>query len=418
MKRLNDTGHGGVLRRFVAASGALFLAAGYCFANDRPAFRGIGFLSGHGPGSTTQAGAATPDGSVVLGSSIAADGNYARAFRWTHAGGITPLGAEPAGLTSLPGGMSADGSVVVGTLYPTPQDFHEAFRWTQGTGFVRLGGLAGASKLDSFANGVSADGSVVVGGSYSPVGEYEAYRWTAGSGMQGLGDLPGGIFRSSALAVSADGTVVIGYGMSAVWQEAFRWTADGGMVGLGDLPGGGTGSQAVAMSADGSVVVGGSGSAAAEYEAFRWTAESGMVGLGDLPGGRSFSIALGTTADGSVVVGESIGASSPGPEAFVWDGGDGMRSVEDWLVQDFGLDLTGWHLETARISGDGTTLAGRGINPAGQREAWVAVIPEPRPMLVLMSLSAVLVARPRRGGKASGSCRRHSAAVAPAPRPN
>lgn len=58
--------------------------------------------------------------------------------------------------------------------------------------------------------------------------------------MVGLGDFPGGEFGSQAYGVSADGSVVVGFGAPAApsFFEAFRWTSAGGMVGLGDLPGG------------------------------------------------------------------------------------------------------------------------------------------------------------------------------------
>src|SRR5262245_37318037 len=85
---------------------------------------------------------------------------------------------------------------------------------------------------------VSADGSVVVGTRFAGP-SVEAFRWTAATGVVGLGDLPGDTAGSNAAAVSADGGVVVGVSGSASGQEAFRWTSGGGMVGLGDLPGGG-----------------------------------------------------------------------------------------------------------------------------------------------------------------------------------
>ena len=46
------------------------------------------------------------------------------------------------------------------------------------------------------------------------------------------------------------------------------------------------------------------------------------------------------------------------------------------LVNDYGLNLTGWTLDrTTGISSDGTTLVGFGTNPSGFTEAWIAVIP-------------------------------------------
>jgi probable HAF family extracellular repeat protein len=79
----------------------------------------------------------------------------------------------------------------------------------------------------------------------------------SGASFQSLGYLPGGTFlSSSAYAVSADGTTVVGTSQSSNGLEAFRWTARSGMIGLGDLPGGGFRSVAYGVSADGSVIVG------------------------------------------------------------------------------------------------------------------------------------------------------------------
>ena len=196
--------------------------------------------------------------------------------------------------------------------------------------------------------------------------------------MVGLGWLPGVGGESWAFATSADGAVVAG--MSGL--EAFRWTADGGMVGLGDLVGGSYNSRADATSADGSVVVGG-GSSASGAEAFRWTEATGMVGLGDLPGGYFYSQARAVSADGSVVVGNS--ASGSGTQAFLWTVDDGMCSMHDLLTTHLGLDLAGWSLNSALgISDDGTVVVGEGRNPDGMSEAWIAHIPEPTTLSLLL----------------------------------
>jgi len=187
--------------------------------------------------------------------------------------------------------------------------------------FMGLGDLPGG-EAGSYAFGVSADGSVVVGYGHTAAG-IEAFRWTSGGGMVGLGDLPGGLVYSYATGVSADGSVVAGPSMSAngtvtpslIGTETFRWTADGGMVGLGDLPGGIFDSSARGISADGLVVVGVSAYSASAQEAFRWTVGGGMVGLGYLPGGSVTSVATSASGDGSVVV--AVSDSVSGTEAFV-----------------------------------------------------------------------------------------------------
>ncbi len=90
--------------------------------------------------------------------------------------------------------------------------------------------------------------------------------------FQGVGDLPGGTVSSVAFGVSADGSTVVGWSISANGQEAYRWTRGGGMVGLGDLPGGNFNSSANGVSSDGSAIIGLGKNMANAQEAFRWTA--------------------------------------------------------------------------------------------------------------------------------------------------
>lgn len=87
-----------------------------------------------------------------------------------------------------------------------------------------------------------------------------------------------------------------------------------------------------------------------------------------------------------------IGRSASGSESFVWDDVMGMRSLRDTLTDDFGLDLADWTLlEASGISDVGRTIAGNGINPDGNQEAWVATIPEPS-SVTLLALGALVLA--------------------------
>lgn len=385
--------------RFAAS---LMAALGLAAAPVPPAAAGLFMGLGDLPGGSFSSAAfgVSADGSVVVGFSESATGRSA--FRWTQEGGMVALSASG---FSAANGVSADGSVVVGSTNCVSNC--KAFRWTEVGGMVELGDLPGGH-FYSKANAVSADGSVVVGVGNSVLG-WEAFRWTEGGGMVGLGDLPGGDFYSEANAVSADGSVVVGRGES-VWvtlgasysqAEAFRWTQVGGFQGLGYLPGGSALSSALGVSADGSVVVGFSYSASGT-EAFRWTETGGMVGLGDFPGGLFHSAALGVSADGSVVVG--YGHSVLHWEAFIWDAVNGMRNLREVLVNDLGLGaaLAGWTLWEARgISADGLRIVGWGINPDGQTEAWLADlspsrVPEPATAVLVGSGVALLVVASRR----------------------
>lgn len=323
-------------------------------------YQGLGHL--HNTIRESKAYGVSADGSVVVGYSSSGQGTF-EAFRWTEAGGMLGLG----GSRSRAHDVSADGSVVVG--YSGSDSDPQAFRWTETVGMVNL------VNSKSRAYGVSADGSVVVGERASG-SDYEAFRWTEVGGMVGLGFLPGNPPELSpfsyAWGASADGSVVVGGSSSGLSRiEAFRWTQAGGTVGLGDLPGGSFNSGARAVSADGSVVVG-YGRSDSGPEAFRWTEARGMVGLGDLPGGSFESYGWDVSADGSVVVG--WGTTDIGSEAFIWDAEHGMRNLKDVLTTG-GLDLTGWTLAQAwGISADGFTIVGFGINPAGQTEAWRATL--------------------------------------------
>ena len=211
-----------------------------------------------------------------------------------------------------------------------------------------LGYLPGGS--NSSALGVSGNGSVVVGWSYSSAGiGSEAFRWTSGGGMVGLGFLPGG-GNSEAYGVSTDGSVVVGFS----YGQAFRWTSGGGMVGLGYLPGRTT-SWARGVSGHGSVVVGSSSSGT---EAFRWTSGGGVVGLGYLPG-RIYSVATAASGDGSTVVGWGQGSDFR-YEAFRWTSGGGMVGLGYLPGGGIATDSIAFG-----VSGDGSVIVGRSSSASG-----------------------------------------------------
>jgi probable HAF family extracellular repeat protein len=353
------------------------------------------------------------DGSVVVGG-----GGSAGAFRWTRTTGVVSLGYLPTGgATSGALGVSADGSVIVGYSGYSDQG-QQAFRWTQAGGMVGLGDLPGGAFV-SYGQAVSADGSVVVGGGRSsgavdaPEGS-EAFRWTQAGGMVGLGDLPGGSFSSWAYDVSADGSVVVGSGnTTASGSEAFRWTRAGGMVGLGFLPGG-TSSSAIAVSDDGSVVVG-----ASSGRPFRWTQATGMVALDLLPGVRTFGV-RGASGDGMIVVGYYNHPTPNDLRPAIWTRDGTMRDLRDMLVNDLKYDLTGWELGRAdSISADGRWVSGFGYYRGGPSEAWlanIAPIPEPSSVaLAGLGMAALAGYGWRRRTRQAEGNRREQPTAAPGP---
>jgi probable HAF family extracellular repeat protein len=336
-------------------------------------------------------------------------------YRWTRAGGRQPLGLGDLGQYGAVTAASADGGVVVG-FRASPTGPADAVMLSGGQ-VTTLPGLAGYRDVQPRAQDVSADGSIIAGQQTGIAADGSsvlvAVRWAGGAATP-LGSVGTGQFKySQAIGVSRDGSAVVGIvGTSTLPDSAFRWTQATGMVALG-TPAGFTHSAATKISADGGTVIGaafrGTGSDASpdEYEAVRFVGGDIEL-LGDLPGGPLFSIAHGVSADGSVIVGRSAAGGTTqarDERAFVWDAAHGMRDLAGVLT-DLGADLTGWTLTSAwGVSDDGRTIAGDAINPAGGREAFVAVVPEPLATGVLWAAGAIeLMGRRRR--RANGVARR------------
>lgn len=135
----------------------------------------------------------------------------------------------------------------------------------------------------------------------------------------------------------------------------------------------GTARDAHDVSYDGSIVVGVMNKHIGDFqtgksEAFLW--QNGVsIGLGFLPG-HDNSIANAISDDGTIVAGRSWNDKSSNREAFVWDSINGMRNLKDLVPND-----SGWILLHPRgISSNGVTIVGKGTNPNGFTEAWLAVL--------------------------------------------
>jgi probable HAF family extracellular repeat protein len=265
---------------------------------------GLGNLGGSA--NLSRAFDVSADGSTVVGASDAntAYGDRVVPFDWTSGDGMKVL--DPLSWGGGAAALSPDATTIVG------ESNRIAFRWTAAAGVVGLGALPGG--YSSIAFDVSSDGSIVVGVSNSSEVGSEAFRWDASGGMVGLGFFPGGL-SSWAWGISADGSTIVGsasISASAPSDQAFRWTSEGGMIGLGDLPGGSFNSTATATSADGSIIVG-RGMSEAGAEAFIWDARNGMRPLADVLHSQGADLtgwtlqeARDISHDGRVVVGTGI----------------------------------------------------------------------------------------------------------------
>ena len=184
-------------------------------------------------------------------------------------------------------------AVLIASLGGVPAAF------SQGA-FQGLGDLPGGR--GSHANAVSADGSVVVGFGYDSSAAQHAIRWTQADGMQIM--FPGGFgfdFTSNAFGISADGLTIGGWHAATIIEiQAFIWSAATGEQQLA------TRSAVLALSATGAVgagyVVHGRGQAP---RATIWDIDRHEIFI-DSPGVIPNSDARGISADGMVVVGHRI----------------------------------------------------------------------------------------------------------------
>jgi probable HAF family extracellular repeat protein len=173
----------------------------------------LGSLEGPDVGTSLPFGV-SHNGRVIVGYS--GSGTGLRAVRWIiDADGELSIDNLGAGIATA---VSGNGHTAVGVSYERGA---RAFRWTDDYGILDLGTLRTDNEGVSDARAVNYDGSVIVGSAeadaelniesqnWSP---FRAFRWTEENGMQDLGTLrEDNRGQSTALAVSDDGAVVVGY---------------------------------------------------------------------------------------------------------------------------------------------------------------------------------------------------------------
>jgi uncharacterized membrane protein len=327
--------------------------------------------------------AISADGTTVVGAMYL--NNQQQAVRWINGGSPQFLGVLPGGDSSVATGVSADGSVIIGS--GSSSGDMSSYRYTVAGGMQSLSGEPPGFHYE-YAKGVSGNGEVVVGYD-NHNNDGGAFRWTEAGGREYIGTLPyGGSPYSEALAISADGTVIVGQSSGVVGpssgRQAFRWTALSGITALNPLSGA-TNTVAEAASEDGLVIVGNSYvpgcvecGTLSRNNAVSWTDQGPATLLGQVPGGDQGSNALAVSGDGSVVAGlYFVNANDPfrGFRAFVWTAGDGMQKLFDVLVAQGVTAMAGWTLLTASaVSADGRTITGQGLNPEGKAQAFVVTL--------------------------------------------
>lgn len=281
------------------------------------------------------------------------------------------MGLPIGGTFSVAFAVSANGLVIACNTDFAGDGNPIAAIWTSGGGFVSLGILAGGSSTG--ANGISADGTIIVGSGDSantwvptgpaPFGTTEAFRWTSGTGLVELGFLGTGQ-ASQVGGISADGTTIVGgssklpgplIGAGSVGLFPFVWTSGSGMVELSSSGFGGTGGYANAVSADGSIVVGYVFDGAANLIPVVWVSGGAPTAI-PFAGGLVSGFANAVSADGSAITGSMANAPNAAGHVFLANG-SGVSLIGEPFLQ---TNSTG-----NGISGDGLTLVGQGFGSPG-----------------------------------------------------
>jgi hypothetical protein len=126
--------------------------------------------------------------------------------------------------------------------------------------------------------------------------------------------------------------------------------------------------EAFGVSADGNLSVGFTDVPGDRTRAVLWNARTNSVTtLSSQPEAKALAI----SGDGQVVVGYEVYDQA---NATRW--ADGTSNTVIDLLTAAGITMTGWTLTQAQgASRDGAVIVGEGINPQGQTEGWVAVLP-------------------------------------------
>jgi probable HAF family extracellular repeat protein len=361
---------------------ALSIAAGTLPAAGQTAsFVGLGQMPGAGQGDGSFATAISADGSTIVGYAwVCPNGapscestGKTEAFRWTGAGKFQVLGDLGSSIGSMALATSSTGAVVAGDA-PKGDNSFGSFRWTVAKGIAAL-----PAKL-FFGSAVIADGTMVAGGDF---------WWNTSGAIGKFGPFPGnqdqtqtyGLAGTSAAPIAV-GAALKGSDLNGATFHAFRWTPASGLQDLGLTTG--TQSIAIAISGDGTVVVGEATDASGFWRAFRWTASTGMVDIGTLGGPESAAYAV--NQDGSVIVGTALSSElSDSNESFIWTASTGMQDLRTVLQSNGVHSADTWvTLESATgVSADGTVITGYGQSPRsgkfpfGVFTPYRAVVPTP-----------------------------------------
>lgn len=348
---------------------ALWLAI-VCFASlveaqTSPAFK---ILINPTGGATWENYALSRDGKVMAA-------NYGGfIYLWTPDtlkfpfGGFTFLG--PGHFLSSAIGISNDGKTVISSHVGDDGNVSPAL-WRQADGWIDLGHPKNGCVEDGqWGSGydVSGDGTKAVGLAWYCPGA-EAFWWTRQAGMRSLGHPTGVGGSSRASAISADGTMIVGFSEDPRYgyRRPVRWFSGRTEWFAGfHTPG-----EATAVSSNGSRIVGQAAIGFSAY-AFYYTDAGGLVSLGTISGNEFDQSFANAVADNGMTVGWSGDPFGGGIQAFIWTPRMKMRSLQKYLQERGVLIPSGITLTSALdISADGSTIVGVWQDASYNQGGWM-----------------------------------------------
>ncbi|MGD0632599.1 MAG: hypothetical protein ABR987_25015 [Terracidiphilus sp.] len=177
-------------------------------------------------GNSSRASAISANGKTIVGFWEGDSGR--RPVRWVSFGRPDLfLGANAMGEAYA---VTSDGSTLVGQNVPPKAPEAIAFVYSDAAGVTYLGTLSGKSSDQSFANGISDQG-IVVGWSGNFRSGYEGFIWTPETGLLPLqtalnnlgANIPSTVTLITPLAISADGSTIVGTGTDN--RQSINWIA-------------------------------------------------------------------------------------------------------------------------------------------------------------------------------------------------
>lgn len=341
----------------IAAVAVLGVTVGTCFAG----------------GSYVEIGANVTPYAANTNGTVVAGYDSVSYFVYTSDGGYQPIGGSPpadnaGGAPSL----SGDGIRVGGTSLNPVTNLTEMSYYDRATSTWVICGNLGANSGTSTSSGwgISRDGRTVVGLGWVTAGNAHGCYWREGAGMTSLGSTVTG--RSTRVnGTNADGTVFVGWqDSSSGFRQGCRWI--GSTQTLISGPGGPMG-EASGCSADGSVVVG-NGVSGNSFQAWRWTSAGGVVNIGPPPTSGWRGAAVAISDDGQTIVGfyRPFPAPATFGRGFIWTASDGMRDLTDLAISQRISIPTGTILALPLdLSGDGRTIVGQARSSSGAVNGFV-----------------------------------------------